>query len=153
MPETMLESCVRAGIIKVPQFEFLTHFRSCCFSDLYRGSSRVLSQNLSQVPWPGHPYRKGLGSQKVVVYVRLCCKYDREWFFSSMCLQPCGQCITSLFYEGHCKGKPWVMYAYLFTPSKAPPLSSSFDPKWSGKRVFGKIAAAQQFLSNLMQSS
>ena len=69
------------------------------------------------------------------------CKYDREAVlfvndFTALWT-------TSLFYELHSKGKPWVIYIYLYIASKAPPLSSSFDPKGSGKRFFGKIAAAR----------
>ena len=85
----------------------------------------------------------GLGSQKVVVYMCLRCKYDREVVlfvngFTALWT-------TSLFYELHSKGKLWDIYIYLILliPSKPPPLSSSFDPKGSGKRFFGKIAAAR----------
>ena len=56
---------------------------------------------------------------------------------------------TSLSYELQTKGKVIHIHLISFVRSKAPPLSSSFDPKWSGKRFSQK--KSRKFLSNFIQ--
>ena len=63
----------------------------------------------------------------------------RQWLYSPV------------YFSMNYRAKENLGYLYWFLPSKAPPLSSSFDPKGSGKHFFGKIAAARQFLSNFIQ--
>ena len=75
------------------------------------------------------------------------CKYDREVVpvvnnFTALRT-------TSLSYELQTKGKVIHIHLISFVRSKAPPLSSSFDPKWSGKRFSQK--KSRKFLSNFIQ--
>ena len=67
----------------------------------------------------------------------------------SCCQQLYALRTTSLSYELQTKGKVIHIHLISFVRSKAPPLSSSFDPKWSGKRFSQK--KSRKFLSNFIQ--
>ena len=147
----MLPVCFQMICQKLCQlFEFLTKYlKLLCWHIGNEAQTRLRCRTCRRCHGRGTATQKqpekwwGLGSQKVVVYMCLRCKYDREVVlfvngFTALWT-------TSLFYELHSKGKLWDIYIYLILliPSKPPPLSSSFDPKGSGKRFFGKIAAAR----------
>ena len=73
-----------------------------------------------------------------------------KWFLSSMC----GQCITSLFYEGHCKGKPGVMCIHFYPPKHLHCLPVLIRKGQERIVSSGKSrSSAQKILSNFMQSS